>query len=146
MRFTKLAMLTLLSTSAVAFEWDFSNLTEKNDPQADASDWAALFAAADEYVAKSGADVEKFEKRWKIKIDTRADDQRMSQDDAYMSLLFDWAADNQKALERMDKDAILEICLHLKRVNRLKLDLPWQFKEYTTRPLINKFIAVLKGK
>lgn len=146
MRFTKLALLTLVSTSAIAFEWDFSVLSDKSDPPADASDWAALFAAADEYVTKSGADVEKFERRWKVKIETRMEDQKSSADDAYLSLLFDWAADNQKALERMDKDAVLEICLHLKRVNRLKLDLPWQFREYTTRPLINKFIAVLKGK
>jgi len=146
MRFTKFALLTLLSTSVLSFEWDFSGLSEKKDPPADAADWAALFAASDEYVARSGADVERFERRWRVRIETRAEDQRVSTDEAYISLLFDWAADNQKALERLEKDAVLEVCLHLKRVNRLKLDLPWQFKEYTTRPLINKFIAVLKGK
>jgi len=138
-------MLALLSTSALALEWDFSVLADKRDPQADASDWEALFSAADEYVTKNGADVDKFERKWKVKIETRADDQRVSQDDAYRSLLFDWAADNQKALERMDKKAVLEICLHLKRVHRLALNLPWQFREYTTKPLITKFISVLKG-
>ena len=111
--------------------------------------WQRLHDACDQYlqvcVAKS--DVTAMDSKLKSRVRQRvADNPDQADDVAMRSIMLDWAASNQKSLEKKQADVIRQACFYFLIFHEKGFDVPHQIREQLTQGNVNEMLEYLDGE
>ena len=107
--------------------------------------WAEIKTACGKYLDAfaSSKELAAMDKKLKVHVQTKVQDQGIGEDQAMRSILLDWAAGNQKRLETKDPKAIQQACFYFVRFTEKGYQIPGQMRERLTVEDARQLIAHL---
>lgn len=116
---------------------------------AEESSWDKLCFAADKFVKAKSSDIktnEKWSKKFKDKVEDRADSTKLSFDQAAQSVVYDWMAGNENPLREKKEDTMIEVSRIFCWLHTNNIDLPKMVRDNMGDKKMIDFAKYLEGQ